>query len=350
VKVNRDKLPVYAISGTEMQCGCRYGERWATEMLGFYYQELNPSADRLAYARRCWKHVQQAAPRSARFMKGMARGSGLALDQVTLLTLHEEVAHLPHCTAFAATGDATRGRKTLVAMNWDWAAQLYPWAGLLRLNAQGSPRVITYHYPGLWAGAGINEHGMALMWTSSGHMPRLKPKVGLPTYVVIAEILRRKTVAGALRWLDSIVHAGSFIFLLGDAGGEIAVVEGLPGYTVVDQSAEALSRANHYMCGDAVRRARQRLRRGKGVTTAYRAQRMARLVDEHVQQLGVRTAQEILTDRDGTGPWLHQFPWGPQRSTLSGMTIDSLLAVCEDGALYTCRGGGERGPWQRLRV
>ena len=222
--------------------------------------------------------------------------------------------------------------------------------GLLRLNAQGSPRVITYHYPGLWAGAGINEHGMALMWTSSGHMPRLKPRVGLPTYVVIAEILRRKTVAGALRWLDSIVHAGSFIFLLGDAGGEIAVVEGLPGYTVVDQSAEALSRANHYMCGDAARRARQRLRRGQGVTTAYRASRMARLVDEHVQQLGVRAAQEILTDRHGPGPWLHQFPWSPQRSTLSGMTIDSLLAVCEDGALYTCRGGGERGPWQRLRV
>ena len=190
---------------------------------------------------------------------------------------------------------------------------------------------------------------MALMWTSSGYMPRLKPRVGLPTYVVIAEILRRKTVAGAC--------AGSTRSCTGQLhlparrrGRRDRRGRGIAGYTVVDQSAEALSRANHYMCGDAVRRARQRLRRGQGVTTAYRAQRMARLVDEHVQQLGVRAAQEILTDRDGPGPWLHQFPWGPQRSTLSGMTIDSLLAVCEDGALYTCRGGGERGPWQRLRV
>ena len=346
---NHDKLSVETIRGSDRQCGIRYGDRWATEMLGFYYQEVSPSPSKLAYARRCWKHVERSAPRSARFMKGLARGSGLTLDQVCLLTLHEEIYHLPHCTAFAATGSQTRGGKTLVAMNWDWGAQLYPWAGLLRLNTQGSPCVLTYHFPGLWAGAGINEHGVSLMWTSSGLMPRLAPKVGVPTYVVIAEILRRKTVAAALRWLDSVEHAGCFIFLLGDAGGTIAVVEGLPGYTTVDQSAEALSRANHYMCRDAVRHSRQRLKRGPAFTTTYRGPRMAKLIDTRCP-LGIGNAKEMLTERDGPGPWIHQLPFGRHRFTRNGMTLDSLIAACEDRALYTCRGGREPGPWQRILV
>ena len=346
---NRDKLPVHTIRGTETQCGRQYGERWATEMLGFYYQEVSPSTENLSYARRCWKHVERSARRSARFMKGLAGGSGLTLDQVCLLALHEEIHHAPHCTAFAAAGSATRGRKTLVAMNWDWGAQLYPWAGLLRLAPHGSPRVLTYHFPGLWAGAGINEHGMSLMWTSSGLMPRLQPGVGVPTYVVIAEILRRKTVNAALRWLDSVEHAGCFIFFLGDPDGTIAVVEGLPGYTTVDQSADALSRANHYMCEGAIRASRQRLERGSASTTAYRGPRMAKLLDQR-RPLGVPAAKSILTDRDGPGPWIHQLPFGRHRSTRNGMTLDSLLASCEDRALYTCRGGREPGPWQRVRV
>ncbi len=149
---NRDKLELHTIRGTAIQCGRQYGQRWSTGMLGFYYQELRPDKQKLAYARRCWEHVEKACPHSAQFMRGMARGSGLTVDQVALLALHEENHHIrPHCTAFAATGAATRGGKTLVAMNWDWSAQLYPWAGLLRLDARGSPRALTYHYPGLWA-------------------------------------------------------------------------------------------------------------------------------------------------------------------------------------------------------
>ena len=46
---NRDKLPVHTIRGTETQCGRQYGERWATEMLGFYYQEVSPSTENRLY-------------------------------------------------------------------------------------------------------------------------------------------------------------------------------------------------------------------------------------------------------------------------------------------------------------
>ena len=348
---NRDKLELHTIRGTAIQCGRQYGQRWSTGMLGFYYQELRPDKQKLAYARRCWEHVEKACPHSAQFMRGMARGSGLTVDQVALLALHEENHHIrPHCTAFAATGADTRGGKTLVAMNWDWSAQLYPWAGLLRLDARGSPRALTYHYPGLWASAGVNQHGLSFMWTGAGHMPVLEPVVGLPTYVLIAEILRRRSVPAVLRWLDSITHAGSFIFFIGDAEGRIAVIEGMPGRLAMDRSADALIRANHYNCADIVGASKQRVLRVGSKTTAYRAKRMAQLVGDNVPGLTVKAGRQILTDRDGPGPWLHQFPYGTGRFTSGGMTIDSLLAVSEDRALYTCRGGWEHGPWQRVKV
>lgn len=245
-------------------------------------------------------------------------------------------------------GRGHAGGKTLVAMNWDWSAPLHPWASLLRLDMKGSPRVLTYHYPGLWAGAGINEHGLAFMWTGAGYMPQLNLRVGLPTYVVIAEILRRRSVPAVLRWLDSVQHAGCFIFFIGDEKGRIAVIEGMPGRLAVDRLAQALTRANHYKCGDIAKAAKQRIR--AGTSTVYRGRRMAELVGDHIPGLGVKAGESILTDRDGPGPWLHQYPYGTSRFTSGGMTVDSLLAVSEDRALFTCRGGREPGPWQRVKV
>jgi hypothetical protein len=32
------------------------------------------------------------------------------------------------------------------------------------------------------------------------------------------------------------------------------------------------------------------------------------------------------------------------------MTLDSLIAVCQERVLSTCRGGRKPGPWQHLTV
>lgn len=130
-----DRLALVELSGTPNACGEAYGAAFALPLMGFCRQEVTPTL---------------------------------------------EIVHQPHCTALAAAGTATHGT-TIIAQNWDWAPQLYPWAGLLRLALRGSPRVVTYHYPGLWACAGINEHGLALMWTGGGYFPLVPPVVGLPT-------------------------------------------------------------------------------------------------------------------------------------------------------------------------
>lgn len=335
--------------------GRRYGKLFEHDLLGFCRQETRPDEQRLAYARACWPYIEQHAPTSAQFMRGVARASNLSIEHLTLLSLHEEIYPWdPHCTAFTATRQATRDGQTLVGMNWDWAPQLQPWARLTRLATNDDPTIVSYGFPGLWVGAGVNEDGLALMWTGAARLPiRETPTPGVPTYVLIAEILRRAVVAEATWYLESVPLAGSFIFLLGDADGRIAVVEAAPGAMTVltEDDAPAFTRANHFECPDMIRAGRQN-EIELGESTCYRAQRMAQRVAEAHGELDAAIARDILTDRDGPGPWINQFPGpdGPDSLTLAGMTLDSLLADCTNRSLHTCRGGRRRGAWHSVRA
>lgn len=347
----RNLLEVVEIRGTRRACGRAYGEAFASLITGFCRQELVPDARRLAYARACWPSVEAFAPATAEFLRGEAEGARLSLDHAVLLTLHEEIFHQSHCTAFVAPARVTRERRTIVAQNWDWSPGLFPWAGLLRLSPKGDPRALLYHFPGLWAAAGVNDAGLALMWTSGGYYPRTNPIVGVPTYVLIAEVMRRRSVAEALEFLGAAPNAGCFIFLLGDASGETAVVEGAPRRQAVVRSPEPMVRANHYACAELIRCVRQpRSFPRPRFTTEIRQRRMEEAVAGHRGRLSAAAGRRILTSRTGEWPWLHQFPGGPEEFKLAGMTLDSLLAVCEERLLWTCRGGRQPGPWQHLAV
>lgn len=343
------RLTLLEIEGTPLAAGVEYGKRLETELMGFCRLGVTPNKQRLRYAKRCWPHVEKSAPTSAAFMRGIARGSGLSLEHVTLLTLHEEIYHQPHCTAFAATGDATRGGKTIVGQNWDWAPDLFPWAGLLRLCMKGHLNRATYHYPGLWSSAGINEAGLCLMWTGGGYFPQVAPIVGVPTYVLISEILELRTVAEALDYLGNIQQAGSFIFFLGDATGDTAIVEAVPRKRTIERAPQLGCRANHYTSNAVLQSGKQKRPSRATANTLQRAEMMDDLTGKHRGRMTPEIGRKILTDRTGDWPWLHQFPGGRKAHELGGMTIDSLLAVCEDRELWTCRGGRNPGPWQCVK-
>jgi isopenicillin-N N-acyltransferase-like protein len=346
-----ERLTMTSLEGTVGECGEAYGEAFETRILGFCQQEVKPDKKRLSYAERCWVHIERDAPISAEFIKGMAAGSHLSLEHVTLLTLHEEIAH-GGCTAFAASAEATLEGKAIIGQNWDFPPSIYPWVGLLRLELEGALNTLTYHMPGLWACAGINEAGLSLVWTSTGIFPPVLPEVGVPTYVVVAEILRHKSVRDAIRYIKGIKLAGAFNFFLGDASGSIAVVEAMPGYVSVDQSGPTMTRANHYANADMVRLARQDVSGGVEETyaTVYRSERMAELIQQYQGEISPAVAKEILLDREGDWPWLHQYPAGVGKVELKAMTLDSLFAVCKDRVFFTCRGGREPGPWQEVTL
>lgn len=343
-------LPLTEYAGTSAECGAAYGAEFADRMLGFAKMELKPDRAKLSYAEKCWKHVVRSAPHATEFLEGMSAGAGIPRNILTLVTLHEEVYHQPHCTAFAVTGTSSRGGKTFIGQNWDWSPALYPWPGLLKLKRKNALRMVTYHYPGLWSCAGVNESGLGLVWTGGGYFPKVPPVVGVPTYVLIDEILQQPNVDAALDWLAGVKHAGCFIFFLGDASGATAIVEAVPGQTTLFRGGESLSRANHYLCQDILKCSGQKKPSKKKATTLQRADRMNELLEQYDGQFDGRAAEAVLTDRDGDWPWLNQFPGGKKYHELAGMTIDSFYVDCQAKSFHTARGGRTPGPWIAVEV
>src|SRR5688572_4231140 len=189
------------IAGGPRERGRRYGAQFKDAIGGFLDKEIyrafadtkTPKDAMLRYAGQCAAAVKAYSPIVMDELEGMAEGSGLKLEELVLLNLHEELWHrgaLPaaeHCTA-VAVGPKDKGGAgdSFVGQTWDWMASVYGLSSMLHWKRpkEEGPSVLAYAYPGLWAGAGLNAAGVALCWTSAGS--GRGPRVGIPSYLLIA--------------------------------------------------------------------------------------------------------------------------------------------------------------------
>ncbi|RME31542.1 hypothetical protein D6789_02420 [Candidatus Woesearchaeota archaeon] len=317
------------LEGGVWTVGHSYGYRFKQEMRDFLAEHIKPNGKRWAYAHHCFKLMEEYAPIAAEFVRGEAAGADLAFEDAALLTLHEEICHQPHCTAFMVAPEATRDEKALLGQNWDWGVELAPHAGMLELHMRGEPAVLSYHYPGLWTSLGMNEHGVTLMWTGSGYFPELRPQIGVPTYALIAEALRRRTARDAAEYVLNAPNAGSFIFHIADPAGDNVVIEGIPGKTRAAASEPILTRATFYEIDEVVRLSKQ-------VIPAPARRRKKRIHDALTSLEGaitVAAAQELLEQ-----PPLF-------RNEQEVVTLDSFVAVPEERTITVRRGLPNIGQW-----
>lgn len=329
------EISLTSLEGTLLSCGEEYGEQFIDHIRGFCSQEVGDSRARLNYARRCLPLIRQYTLNALRFMEGMSRGSNLSLELVTLLSLHEEIYHhkvaeLQHCTAIVGR-DSRRESAVVIGQNWDWPPKYIAWPGLLKLSAKGSPSIFSYHLPGLWCCAGISEVGFSLLWTGAGYFPVVKSQVGVPTYALIFEILRLRTVESAIRMLEATPRAGSFIFFLGDAKGDSAIVEATPRKLVIERKGGIQFRANHFGSVEMVKASRQResfLSRH----SAHLIVAMNKLLETRNRSLTVDRAKELLLSNG------FDVDIG-----FVGMTIDTFITDCKERTFTVRRGGMRRG-------
>src|SRR5262245_57326763 len=105
--------PLTVIAGKPRERGRAYGKKFQTQIAAFLDRELyraftgkpNPKAAMLRYADACGKAVKGWSGEIHDEMEGLAEGAGLKLEEVVLMSLHEELSRkgvLPkvdHCTA-----------------------------------------------------------------------------------------------------------------------------------------------------------------------------------------------------------------------------------------------------------
>lgn len=247
------------ISGTARERGRQYGRLFADDIQKFLDEQLfAPFAkggqmreQMLKYAGLNVKPLRKYTPEVFDELEGMAEGSGLSLEEHVLITLHEEMYHrgiLPmvdHCTATAVGPPATNDGKTYVAQSWDWFGDLYGTSQVLLWEREEGESVLSYSYPGLWIGAGMNSAGIALCWTSALSGDIKGPTIGIPSYTLIAHMLYQPSLEAALEEARRVPQAGWFTFVLGDGDGKLLNYEGSPQKSAYEWTEGSLARVYH---------------------------------------------------------------------------------------------------------
>jgi isopenicillin-N N-acyltransferase-like protein len=339
------------IAGPPRERGVQYGRTFKDSISSFLDKEIYQSFQKvsgntkdamLGYAAGCAAAVQGYAPLVFDELQGMAEGSGLKLEELVLITLHEELWHrgvLPaaqaHCTAVAAGPPDTKDGNSYVGQTWDWMPSVYGLSSMLlwKRPADEGPSVLAYSYPGLWVGAGMNSAGVALCWTSGPDEGSPGPRVGIPSYVLIAQMLYQPTLAAAVEEARRATHAGWFTFVMGDGEGNLANVEGSPKEGAVETARGHLARV--YFGSRKMTAAKE----GEPVKYHPRCQRMYEMLSGAKGKLDRAAIQGFF------GAHAEE---GNEAVCVHPNTLDAMLFDCTNRHAYVARGPACTGKWRRF--
>ena len=287
------------LSGEPYDRGHKYGEACKNLIARMieeqFYQEFSGRLTKdqmLKHARKYEPFIQNYSPEIAEELKGMADGSGRSYDEIVMVNALEELGAFEssRCTTFAATGKATRDGVTYAGQSWDGMESEW-WDGeiglLFKVRRKNGPDALNYTNPGILTCAGLNSKGISINWNT---VPRLEMTTGVPTYIIVAEILRQKTLGDALDAVLRADRAGCFNFVITD-DTELYAIEATPNDVDVLYSGEYMGHANHFVSDKF--RLRQNVEYSSSIV---RHNRMNRLLKENFGEIDLQTCMSIFRD------------------------------------------------------
>ena len=297
-------LPLVKYSGTHEEIGLTYGKDQQESIhhyINFLYDLFDQGGtsreESLQHARKYIPYIENYSPELASEMNKISEGAGCKYEEIVMIHLHEERQSFVEggCTAFAATSNVTRDGEVLSGQTWDIDHGLCQNARSIMLNIarDNEPEVMCYTYAGMISGAGINSSGITLNWNS---VPRLELQVGVPTYIIIAEVLRQETIGQAIKVVLDTDRAGCFNFVITD-NTEIYTIEATPDDIEVYSSEEIVYHANHFVMDKFTDDQDLNLAGSRyNSSSIIRHNRMKRLLHENSDEITEEACEEILSD------------------------------------------------------
>lgn len=300
-------IKLIELSGTAYERGLQYGEevkesinRLVNYLWGLLKKKGLSKNQVLACVRKHIPYIEEYSKEIAKELKGIAKGSGRMYEEIILESMHEEISAFTTsgCTAFAATGQATLKGETYLGQNWDESMEPdFYWNGnmpiLRSVRPDSGPSYLAWAYPGQLAGAGLNANGIGLSWNS---VQRLEFKVGVPTYLIIPEILRQKTIGDALGAIMKASRAGCFSFFLCDET-EICNIEATPSDVDIYAPPKYLAHANHYVLKKFYsKQDMSKIEEYRQASSFIRQERMNRLLHNNCGNIDLKVCQGFLAD------------------------------------------------------
>jgi isopenicillin-N N-acyltransferase-like protein len=310
------ELEVIGISGEASDRGDQIGTKYRdyiAEFVARFYEKFNAlgitSKDEvLQHIGKYIPYIKDYSPEIAAEIGGVARGAERAYEEIIMLNLLEEVdvslgikesglsMASSRCTAFAATGKATANGETYLGQSWDTDLESleHDEGQLFNVKRNSEPDLLVYTYPGMLAAAGLNSAGIGISWNT---VPPLEFKVGVPTYLIVAEILRQKTIGDAIAAILRANRAGCFNFVLADES-EIYDIEATPSDVDITYYDKYMGHANHFISSKFKDR---QVLSGRGASAAWacsfvRHNRMNKLLSDHCDSIDLNACMDALRD------------------------------------------------------
>lgn len=329
------------------ECGRKYGLKFKKQIHDWlncevyrYVNKKQSKESMLEYATACAKEIKAYSPEIMDELEGTAEGSGLTLNEMVLLTLHEELYHrgiLPsaghgHCTTAAVGPGVTSDGNVYIGQNWDWWYSMFGKSELLLWKDKRYPDVLCHSYPGIRTGSGMNSAGIALVWTSIVSSPESDgPRVGVPTYILIAHLLNQTTIEAVIKEAQKAKNAGWFTFVIGDDKGNFVNVEGSPKRIVVKKYKSYLTRVEYGTPEMTNTPA------GKPVKLHPRGQKMLELVESEKGRINADTLKRFFLDNN---LGIHS----------QGGTVETFKFNTNKRTIEISRGLGNTGEWQTFKM
>ncbi len=242
-------------------------------------------------------------------MQGIAEGSGLDLEDITVLNARYEVMYSAFkqaadevdeetpdaCTAFGVQPEITADGHTYIGQNWDWMPGLETF--VMEIKRDEKPDMVSMTEAGIVGGKiGVNEHGIGmtlngLVTEKDGEHPFRKPY-----HVRFREVLDAERMDQAIAPLITKDRACSGNVIVGHAEGEMVNLEIAPetsNYLYPED--HLITHANHVEDRTSMSSEFEKLI----PDTLCRAPRLKRLLSRHRGEIDDEVLAEALQDHFG---------------------------------------------------
>lgn len=193
------------VSGPPRELGRQLGEAARDEIRGFAaiaLARVNKTvcvsrARALNISRRSMACAAAYAPDLLEELRGMSEGAGVALDELMLLQVRNQLCPEEDaaCTALAVAPQRSAEGRAIAAQNWDNDPALDPFTIVLTRRPAGKPALLNITQAGLIAYIGCNDAGMGVCMNT---LPAPSRPVGVPHYFAVRAIYEQTSLSGAV--------------------------------------------------------------------------------------------------------------------------------------------------------
>ncbi len=200
-------------------------------------------------ARKYLPFAQERYPTYVDEILGMAEGSGVTFDDLTVVNAMEAVTmdalHLTKCTSMAVNEDRTSDGHVLVAHNEDWVPEDEGDVYLVHAEPNDEPPFLAMTYGGLIPNIGFNAYGIAQCCDS---VYPTDSRIGIPRVIVSRAVLGAQTLADAMRSTLISHRAAGYNHLLAHEKGELYSVEvSARRFAILYAEDGLIVHTNHYL-------------------------------------------------------------------------------------------------------